>query len=438
MVRLQRAPLVLFSLAVLCAGFVVSAEPPWAGWSTERDPSTGAVIRSAQKGDAEAPRYLSILMSQVGATGHPKTDLDAALAMLWLDMHEVEAVDVVGGDTIIWGDVESEYGSRRFVARLGRGADPRVEVLLATTSDFDRLGGAEALGARLDAAQGPDALDGPARQVSTSANGTVVSEAADDGRPVAGAADEPVPTEEWFPGALAPAPIVVTSVDGSQSIPGWHLVAGRQGQSSPDPSDPGAPRLVGGSLELGPSQTVADLFRNALAAAGLEEIEHPEPREIEKYPLLASNRSYVVFGSARSAGKPVRFYATVTQRETGSLYATEVLLAAPEVFDSWSGPVLALTRGGFVEDPRAFTSELRKKVSSANAATQGEVFAFFANKKIQSLYDQMLGQLLQSQMNSLQMLQQMNSNIQTETSCLLTSGCTIEYDGVGNAQMNVR
>ncbi len=51
------------------------------------------------------------------------------------------------------------------------------------------------------------------------------------------------------------------------------------------------------------------------------------------------------------------------------------------------------------------------------------------------LMQQAMATLMMQQQSTLGTMQQMNANIATETSCILTPGCQIEYDGNGDAQM---
>ena len=131
--------------AALTLAHPALAEGPWLDWPVERNDGDQGVTYATEPDDPDAARAMVL---DVPAPGEdPEADLQDALAVLWLEMNEVEGQSEEDGRLVIWGDVDAEHGERRFAAAIeptGEGA--RVTALVALPDDFERLGGAGALG----------------------------------------------------------------------------------------------------------------------------------------------------------------------------------------------------------------------------------------------------------------------------------------------------
>ena len=120
--------------------------------------------------------------------------------------------------------------------------------------------------------------------------------------------------------------------------------------------------------------------------------------------------------------------------QTGG-WQIDLLHAKPPVLRSWDTALIMLHRLAALEDPRELAPATREAVSKASPAQQIDVIEFFVNRRVDALVDMAVGMAIQQQMAVNQQLMQFNQNLSIETDCIITTGCTISYDGVGNAQM---
>ena len=453
-----RLIMMLLGVCLLAGSSGLAQDVPWADWQVESYES-GDATYSPDFTDEEAPLIKTVLTEDSGQSGDPYTDLQDALALLWLDMNEVEAVDVSQPDKlVVWGDVESEYGERRFAAVLETSPDgPLVTAFVAMPEDFEAMGGAAFVGGNPEAAQSLESAQASgAAALQPGASGT--GEASETGAGEAGAdetsAEEASETSEASaePADDAPAvaepslqpdadpsiplPIQVTREDGSVYIPGWRTED--EGLSYiAEPVGAASPRHLGAKFELDRAASLEEAQAEALEYVELEEVEVLPLRPIPSHEQIAGDAGYITFGTARRGGEAQNLAMYITQDDEDGQFSVFLLHAPPATYKSWDGVLGALmTLGGFVDDPDVFGAALRQELREASPEEQSEIFAQVAELRIQTLMQEMLATWMMQQQSTLGMMQQMNANIATETSCILTPGCQIEYDGNGDAQMN--
>ena len=168
--------MILVGLCLLAGfGHGHAQNAPWADWQLERDEYNSYATYSPDFADEEAPRVQTVLVKDSGESGDPYEDLQDALLMFWLEMNEIEAVDVSKPDRlVVWGDVDAEHGERRFAAVLEPSPDgPLVTAFVAMPEDFEAMGGPAFLGGNPEAAQSLEsALSSGAAALQPNAYGT--------------------------------------------------------------------------------------------------------------------------------------------------------------------------------------------------------------------------------------------------------------------------
>ena len=407
--------LIAVAMVLLAAS---AAAQPWQDWPAVTD-ADGVTVRTPDHDDVEGPRYQRIALADLAdASGDPRADLEAALALMWLDMVEPRGEHVTDTAAALWGTVETEHGERELAARAGGG---EVEVFVARRADFRRLGGEKMLAIAAPAM--------PARPAKTASKvpappppPSVPTNRA-QARP--GAADTAM-----FPRALAPPPLT-TGPDGNP--PGWQFV-GNDG-FSPATGDKTAPHYYKFADIKTTGVRPTEAIRQAIKRAGLASPRFPRVEEIDKYPLLASNRMFITAGSARASGTEQAFIVTAHHEVQTGGWQIDLLHAKPPVLRSWDTALIMLHRLAALEDPRELAPATREAVSNASPAQQIDLIEFFVNRRVDALVDMAVGMAIQQQMAVNRQLMQFNQNLSTETDCIITSGCTISYDSLGNAQM---
>ena len=386
---------------------VSAGAAPWDNWPSSHDPEIAADIRSPNVDDAEAPRLLTVRLADVpGVSGDPRNDLDAALALLWLDMLEADGETARPGQAAVWGSVETEHGERRIAAVV---AGDTARVFLAMAGDFERLGGADALNIDTTA---------PARAPAA----TVAA------KPVAAAPAEKAISTPLFPRALRPPPL---KTDDQSNPPGW-LNIGPDAYSTAR-GKPAEPHYF--SVTVARAASAGAALATVYERAGLVRVETPRIEEVDKYPTLASNRLFVTAGRARVAGTAVAFIATVHHATDDGSWTVDLLYATPAVLRSWDTALIVAHRTDALADPRVLKPATRLAISKADSSQQIDLIEYLINKRIDELTTMAVGLAIQQQMAVNQQLMQFNQNLSTEADCLVTSGCSIEYDALGQAQM---
>ena len=413
-----------FACVVLGCGDGQAQQTPWADWQVERDDHNGEATYSPDLSDEEAPRIRTVLTKDSGQSGDPYEDLQNALALLWLDMNEVEAVDVSQDDRlVVWGDVESEYGERRFAAALTPSEDgPLVTAFVATEEDFDEMGGARFVGG--DVAEGQPLDRALASGAAALQTGAMEQEA------------QQASAKQPDVDASVPVPNVETKEDGTTYIPGWEK-DGEKGYT-PWPDDAASPRLQFTVFEVDEVSSPEEAAANAIEKIGLKRAKYEAPQQIPSYAQLDGYEGYVTFGTGSAGGEKQRFALLVSKSGEDGHFVTRLLHAPPETYASWDGVLAPLTAFGvLVDDLRASFDDpkLRQQMREASPEEETETFVQVAEINISYIMQYAMMAMMQSHQATLNMMQQMNSNIATETTCILTSGCQIEYDGSGNAQM---
>ena len=423
MVRLTLALLAagLFCLTMGC-GNGQAQSPPWADWQVERDDHNGDATYSPDLADEEAPRVRTVLMEDMGPSGVPYDDLQDALSLLWLDMNEVEAVDVSRKDRlVVWGDVESEYGERRFAAALAPSADgPMVTAFVATEEDFEAMGGPAFIGGDPEAGQPLDHAALP-----TALEGQPLEEQPE-------VAEAPAPSSSE---ASVPLPVIETKEDGTGYIPGWPKDA--EHGFAPRPGDATSPRLQYWTFDPGEVSSPEEAAAQAIKEIGLKKARYTAPRQIPSHAQIAGKEGYIAFGKGKAGGQQHDFALLIKKDGEDGHFTTELLHAPPAVYQSWDGVLGPLDTFGLIySDVRtAYDAELRQQIREASPEEQSEIFVQAAELSIQLLMQQALGTMMMQHQATMGMMQQMNNNIATQTSCILTPGCQVDYDGLGNAQM---
>ena len=448
--------MILVGLCLLAGfGHGLAQDAPWADWQLERDEYNSYATYSPDFADEEAPRVQTVLVKDSGESGDPYEDLQDALLMFWLEMNEIEAVDVSQPDRlVVWGDVEAEHGERRFAAVLEPSPDgPLVTAFVAMPEDFEAMGGPAFIGGDPEAAQSLEsALSSGASSLQPSAFGTgemgadetseastgeaseTSAEPADDAPAVA----EPSGNADASPNstAVVPIPIATEKEDGTFYLPGWE----KDGQNgyTPRPGDATAPRVQYRTFEVGEVSTPEEAAERAIAAIGLSEAEYTAPRLIPSHVQIAGSEGYVVLGTGRAGGEPQSFALLVKREVEDGHFYTELLHAPPAIYGSWGGIMAPLTTFGILIDEvrGAFDDDLLQQLQEASLEEQSEVFVQVTELSIAYLMQEAIATLMMQQQSTLGTMQQMNANIATETSCILTPGCQIEYDGNGDAQMS--
>ena len=455
---MKRSTVMMLLGFCLLAGFGqgLAQDAPWADWQFEFYEQNGDAVYSPDLADEEAPRVQTVSTRDSGESGDPYADLQNALALLWLDMNEVEAVDVSKPDRlVVWGDVESEYGERRFAAVLEPSPDgPLVTAFVATEEDFEAMGGPAFIGGDPEAAQslesalssGAAALQpgtfgtGEASADETSTDETSADEAseasaepADDAPAVAEEPATPALTDD---GASVPAPVRTTGEDGAPYFPGWQW-DDQEGAYIAEPGGAAAPRVQYLNFDVGEVASPAEAAEDAVEKVGLSGATLTDPRQIPSYAQIDGNEGYIVLGTGRAGGEPQSFALLIKKDGEDGHFRTELLYAPPALYASWGGILAPLDTFGVLssEVRGALDDALLQQVQAAPLDEQSEVFVQVAELSIQYVMQQALATLMMQQQSTLGMMQQMNANIATETSCILTPGCQIEYDGNGDAQM---
>ncbi len=422
-------------LLIGCGDGRAQSPPLWAEWEVERDDRYDEATYSPDLSDETAPRVRTVPIEKSGHSGDPHEDLQSALAVLWLDMNEVEAVDVSQEDRlVVWGDAETEHGERRFAAALTPSEDgPVVTAFVATAEDFEAMGGPGFLGG--NAAKGQPLASAQASGAAVLQPGAFEAGA---GQPE----DAPAVTEASAPpaGALAdapsvPLPIAAKREDGTGYIPGRPKDAGRG--YTPRPGDATAPRLQYWTFEVGEVSSPAEAATQAIKEIGLKKATHTAPHQIPSHVQIAGDEGYVVIGAGEAGGQKHDFALLIKKDGEDGHFHTSLLHAPPATYESWDGVLGSLDTFGLMHsDVRdAFDAKLRRQIREASPEEQSKIFVQVAELSIKVLTQQMIAAMMMQHQSTMDMMQQMNSNIATETSCILTSGCQIEYDGSGNAQM---
>ena len=446
---------ILLGLSLLAAfGHGLAQDAPWADWQLEFYEHNGETTYSPDLSDEEAPLIKTILTKDSGQFGDPYEDLQEALLVLWLEMNEIEAVDVSQPDRlVVWGNVDAEHGERRFAAVLEPSPDgPLVTAFVATAEDFEAMGGPAFIGGDPEAAQslesalssGTAALQpnayGTGEASETSADETseasadeASAEPADDAPAVAEPSDNAGASSEGA--AAAPIPVAVTREDGTSYLIGWEK-DGQKGYT-PWPGDPASPRVQYWTFEVGEVSTPEEAAEGAIEAIGLSEAEYTAPRLIPSHVQIAGSEGYVVLGTGRAGGEPQSFALLIKREVEDGHFYTELLHAPPAIYESWGGIMAPLTTFGILLDDLrgALGPELQQQILEAPLDEQSEVFVQVTELNINYLLQEMMATWMMQQQSTLGTMQQMNSNIATETACILTAGCQIEYDYNGDAQM---
>ena len=419
------------TLAALTAGLLFTVgcgngqaqNPPWADWQVERDDHNGDATYSPDLSDEEAPRIRTVLTKDSGQSGDPYEDLQAALALLWLDMNEVEAVDVSQDDRlVVWGDVETEHGARRFAAALAPSADgPMVTSFVATEADFEEMGGPGFVGG--------DPAEGQPLDRALASGAAALQPGAMEQESKQASAKQPDAD------ASVPVPDVETKEDGTTYIPGWEK-DGEKG-FTPWPDDAASPRLQFTVFEVDEVSSPKEAAAEAIKEIGLKRAKYEAPQQIPSYAQLDGYEGYVTFGTGRAGGEKQRFALLISKSGEDGHFVTRLLHAPTETYASWDGVMAPLTTFILVDDLRGAFGDpkLRQQMREASPEEEAEIFVQVAELNISYIMQYAMMSMMQSQQAALNMMQQMNNNIATETSCILTSGCQIEYDGLGNAQM---
>ena len=404
--------------AALVLAHPALAEEPWAGWPMEEDPAGYGATYSEAPGDEEAPL---VRVLDVPAPGEDaEAALQDALATLWLEMNEVEGRAEADGRLVIWGDVDAEHGERRFAAAIEpAGEGGRVTALVALPEDFERLGGPAALGAGEETRTAEGVAESPEAETPTADAGTE-GEAVADAEPASGAEaldDLPRP--------------LFAEVDGETVVPGWTKTPA--GNYVGDPDRPELVRFFGMDFDPGEVETPLDAMIGAMASMDMEGPEAEEPLEVPVFRELFDERMWLGLGTARSGGSDQVVAVEVIQpggEDAG--YKTRVVHAPPELFGRWGGVAAVLEALGWL-DEGMLDAEAHASIGAAGLEEQREIFARAAEVRLQGLLQELIATMVGQHMSTLGTMQQMNSNLQAETSCIAAGNCSIEYDGLGNA-----
>ena len=439
----------------------LAQDAPWADWQFELNEHNGDATYSPDLADEEAPLIRTVHTADSGQSGDPYTDLQDALLMLWLEMNEVEAVDVSQPDRlVVWGDVDAEYGERRFAAALEPSPDgPLVIAFVATAEDFEAMGGPAFIGGNPEAAQSlesaqasgaavlqPGAFEtGEASEASTdetsadeASDANEASEEEADDAPAAAEAQEPTtPAFSTTADASIPVPVRTMKEDGSAYyFPGWEWVDD-EGAYLARPGDAASPRVQFRNHEVGELASPEEAAADAVEAVGLTEATLTDPHHIPSYVQFEGDEGYVVLGTARAGGETQSFAVLILKDGEDGHFSTRLLHAPTALYESWGGILAPLATFGILIDElrAAFDDDLIQQLQEASLDEQSEVFVQATEFSIAYVVQQSIATMMMQQQSTLGMMQQMNSNLSTETSCILTPGCQIEYDYNGDAQM---
>lgn len=227
------------------------------------------------------------------------------------------------------------------------------------------------------------------------------------------AGNAPVATVE---GALAPPPFRGVRADGVIIIPGWRGEG--LGPFAVDLDDPASPRFVGYYDPDRNGDDAASGLEEALGLEGLAAFSYEGPREIEAYPLLQSTRGLLAIGTARKGGETMVFTALLAERAPGDGLSAYIVYAPDEVYRSWGGASATLVAFGVIQDPSMFEADVLEAMRDAPLDRQLEMLEHVFNVGIQYFGDAVLTAMVGAQMNSIEMMTNLNYNINQGVRCI--------------------
>ena len=220
-------------------------------------------------------------------------------------------------------------------------------------------------------------------------------------------------------------PALARNAAGDKIISGW---SGSGDDIIAAPGNPQSPRRLQRNF---PDSTPAVATAHALEDGAITDTKFAGPSEVTMFRQWKGTPAYFVIGSGVHAGSPHGFALWGSAAPDGSRYT--ILLHAPEsVWTDWGGVVAALGAFDVKVNPATFDRATRIKLSAAPLETQVKVFNVAANAYLKTMYISGLGT---ANMGALQTMRQMNADIGTRTSCMLTSGCQVGIGANGEATM---
>ncbi len=229
----------------------------------------------------------------------------------------------------------------------------------------------------------------------------------------------------------APLPVYTETGDG-WDVPGWTADGGFWVAR---PGDPASPQLSLWTTDPGEARDAREAMTKVADQYGLEDVALLPVALVPSHVQLLGNPLHVGLATARFGGRDQVIAMTARQAGTDGVFTVQILQAPPEDFASWDGVLGPLVTFQFLEDGSIFDYALRSQVRQAPLREQLEIYSRIAETFAAMTAQKAAIMRGQVQMNTLDLMRQMNDNMTTETSCILIAGCQIGYDGQGNAVM---
>lgn len=398
-----------FALIVLlcaCAGKADKNEIDWLDWPQTSEDAPLQTHYNKPSGDAY---FLTAKLSDIGDVmvdgmaslgTSPEDILRNAMSALWIDIRDFEAglVRQADGKIIYTGDAETAAGSRVIVSTLtGTQPHDQIYVFIGTASEFEKEEAVKNiihLAGTLD--QPKEKFEPEQTQLKT--------------RP-----EVQMPPSQGWPRRIIDANGRITIVGWSMDKVAYHAPDGRTKVRYVDYS----------RSKVSPR----DAFKKELDALNLRVSGKPVIEEIDRYTEVSKNRGWVI-AAKTSKGRAISF---VTEEKDDRLHI-QTLTANKGDWEKIGGVATAIHLMNIFEYDQ-LTDEFRSKSGYGSIKDDVQIFEAHVDVLIDSLWNTALSTMTMIHSSTMNTLQQMNRDISTETSCIMTTGCQIGIGAGGEKVM---
>ena len=177
-----------------------------------------------------------------------------------------------------------------------------------------------------------------------------------------------------FPMAKSPPPLKYKLPNGSLRLVLYHK--GDDQFHVFDDSDD-LPRMATLQTDI-KSDKVRESFAFILKDLGIRPTKRSDTLEAPEWRRMHGARYWAEMGEAKYRGKKVRYFVDLYHN------TVQIIVATPEDFESWGGPIAPLVMNGYIRDPGNFPATTAAGLGDLPVGDQAKVYVTAVNRKMEN------------------------------------------------------
>lgn len=137
------------------------------------------------------------------------------------------------------------------------------------------------------------------------------------------------------------------------------------------------PRMATLQAEI-KSDSVRESFAFILKDLGIKPTKRSDTLEAPEWRRMHGARYWAEMGEAKFRGKKVQYFVDLYHN------TVQIIVATPEDFESWGGPIAPLVMNGYIRDPGNFPATTASGLGNLSVSDQAKVYVMAVNRKMEN------------------------------------------------------